>query len=468
MGGVVDFVEDVVGGVVDAAGDALEWVGDTASNIVENALDDPLKTAAQIAVIAATGGTGAAALGLSAPISAMAASASLAAIEGIDVLEEGGSVEDALKGAATTFAVSQGVNFAVNSFGTPGVTPSGGETTQFWDDGSSIQWFDDGSSIVTDAAGQISATPATDIVAPSVGGAAGAAEVVPSEALAAEAAEAAAAPAIDEAIAAAQGPAEVVPIGAPATPDIAEIVGTPASPEMVPPSYGDMAGTIQRYDDGSSLQFFDDGSTLATDALGETSFSPAMDYVQPGFVDPNAPGFGEQAGAEIIDRSIRSEDLPTVVDRPLTDTITDIAKEAGSAVYDFAKENPLTTIGATAAIAGAMGEEEPPAAPGEQRRTYTYGAPIQVGSTKGLEELYSAASGIYGDKLGSLIGLPPSQAPTGTAPSASPLLGGPAGGGLASLPRSYTPVSGGQTFDISTLTPEQIIRLQELMGRRRQ
>ena len=396
----------------------------------------------------------------------MTASASLAAIEGIDVLEEGGSVEDALKGAATTFAVSQGVNFAMNSFGTPGVTPSAGETTQFWDDGSSIQWFDDGSSIVTDAAGQITATPATDIVAPSI---AGGAEMVAPEAAAAATAEAASgAPAIDEAVMAAQGPAEVVPIGAPTTPDITEIAGVPAAPEMAAPNYADMAGTVQRFDDGSSLQFFDDGSTLATDALGGTNYTPALDMA-PTFVDPNAPGFGPEAGtAEIIDRSIQSEDLPSVVDRPLTDVFTDIAKEAGSAAYDFAKENPLTTIAGGAAIAGALGQEEPPAAPGEQRRTYTYGAPVQVGSTKGLEELYSAAQSIYGDQLGSMLGLPPPpQGQAGTTPTASPLLGGPAGGGISALTRSYTPMSGGQTFDISTLTPEQIIRLQELVGRRR-
>lgn len=145
MGGVVDAIGDALGDVVDAVGDAVEWVGDTVSNVVEAAIDDPLKTVVQVAAVA-TGNAWA-----------------LPIIEGVDVLEEGGSIEDALKGAAITFATQQAVSFAVDSFGTPGVGEVSG-TTQFFDDGSSIQFFDDGSTLATDTAGAVSSSPATDIV----------------------------------------------------------------------------------------------------------------------------------------------------------------------------------------------------------------------------------------------------------------------------------------------------------------
>lgn len=450
MSAVVDFVEDVAGAVVDA----VEWVGETASNVVEAAMDDPLKAAAQIAVIAATGGTGAGFLGLSAPISAMTASTALAAIEGIDVLEEGGSVEDALKGAATTFAVSQGVNFAVNSFGTPGVQPSVGETTQFWDDGSSIQWFDDGSSIITDSAGSISATPATDLPMPSVGDPTG---FVPS-------AEPPPADVVPETL---PSPGtEVTPVADAGAPEITPIAGTPAGPspgmpaEFIPPG----PETLPPY------EYIDDSTVVPPPAYQPPSYDffeeppiasqppsamPPYEYIDDSTVVP------DEGAAEIIDRSIRGGDVPSVPDRPLTDTLMDLAQEAYTATPGWA------LAAGAAAAAGAMGEEQPPAGPAEEpRRTYTYGAPPTIGSTKGLEQLWSAAESIYGDKLGSMLGIPAPTAPQFQS-SFQPLLGGPAGGGIASLPRSYTPMSGGQTFDVSTLTPEQIIQLQNLVDRRR-
>lgn len=444
MSAVVDFVEDVAGAVVDA----VEWVGETASNVVEAAMDDPLKAAAQIAVIAATGGTGAGFLGLSAPISAMTASTALAAIEGIDVLEEGGSVEDALKGAATTFAVSQGVNFAVNSFGTAGVEPSIGETTQYWDDGSSIQWFDDGSSIVTDSAGAITATPATDLQMPSVGDSTGfvpetAPEISP-ETLPSAGTEVTPLP---EA-----GPPEITPIAGTPSPGVpAEFI--PPGPETLPPyEYIDDSTVVPppAYQP-PSYDFFEEPPIAAQ----PPSTLPPYEYIDDSTVVP------EQGTAEIIDRSIRGGDVPSVADRPLTDTLMDLASEAYQATPGWA------LAAGAAAAAGAMGEEPPQAGPTEPpRKTYTYGAAPAIGPTKGLEQLWSAAESIYGDKLGSMLGIPAPAAPQFQS-SFQPLLGGPAGGGVASLPRTYTPMSGGQTFDVSTLTPEQIIQLQGLVERRR-
>lgn len=454
MGGVASFIEDVAGGIVDAVSDvgsaiggAIEDVGDFIGDTVQNALDDPVKTALQIAAVAAAPATGGASLVYGLP-----------AIEAADILDEGGSVEDALKGAAITFATQQAVSFGVDSFGTSGVTPSGGETTQFWDDGSSIQWFDDGSSIVTDTAGQVTATPASDIVSPAVGDATG---FVPSDVASGATAEAVAnqvTPGAEVLPVASTGPAEIVPI--PGT------EGVTPQPQM--PSLGDIAGTVQRFDDGSSLQFFDDGSTLATDPFGEVSYSPGTDLVSPGYVDPNAPGFNDYA-APVESRESQIAGAPPGVDRPLTDILSDIASEGGSALYNYATENPLTTLGVGAAIAGAMGEQPtPPTPPGETPRTFNYRPAAQVGSTRGLDELWSAANSIYGDRLTSMLGIPPGAGGAPSAPTPPPLLGGPAGGGIASLQRTYTPMSGGQTFDISTLSPEQIIRLQEIVARKKE
>jgi len=86
MSAVVDAVSDAVSGVVDAVGDAVEWAGDTVGKVVDSVMDDPLKAVVQVAAVA-TGNAWA-----------------LPVIEGVDVLEEGGSLEDALKGAATVYA----------------------------------------------------------------------------------------------------------------------------------------------------------------------------------------------------------------------------------------------------------------------------------------------------------------------------------------------------------------------------
>ena len=139
MSAVVEAIGDAVGGVVEAVGDAVEWVGDTVSNVVEAAMDDPVKAALQIGVMVATSGAGAAALGMSAPLTAMQAAGAMAGISGVSTLAEGGDIEDAMKSAATSFAVSQAVSFGMDAFGAANVPETVSGTTQFFDDGTSIQ-----------------------------------------------------------------------------------------------------------------------------------------------------------------------------------------------------------------------------------------------------------------------------------------------------------------------------------------
>lgn len=103
-GGLVDLVEDVGGGLVDivedvggAIGDAVEWVADeviepvvkTVGQVVQSAIDDPLKTIAQIAAVA-TGQAWA-----------------LPLIEAADVAIAGGDIGDVLLSAATTFVAGE-------------------------------------------------------------------------------------------------------------------------------------------------------------------------------------------------------------------------------------------------------------------------------------------------------------------------------------------------------------------------
>lgn len=467
MSAVVEAVESIGGAVVDA----VEWVGETASNVVQAAIDDPLKTVVQVAAVA-TGNSWA-----------------LPYIEGIDTLEEGGSIEDALVNGLKTYVVQQGVGAVVDSFGTaPGVDVNG--TTQFFDDGSSIQFFDDGSTLAIDTAGAVTSSPATDIVS-------GFTDTGADMGAVAEGAAGA-------------GGAEVFPLGETGAPTITPIAGAETvTPEIVAstaeaatPQFNTMeellasigeggtqgpaigagaqpslydtaqfgAPNVQKFDDGSMLQFFDDGSTLATDMYGEPTFSPATDFTQPGFVDPNAHGFGDMAGAAPIeDRSILSESLPPATDRPLTESLLDIAKEGGSAIYDFATENPLTTLAVGSAAMGALGEKPPvEGPPGEEaKRTFQYQPAAQIGATQGLQELWSAAQSIYGDKLTSMLGITPQQTSGARAASASPLLGGQAPGGIGSLRTSYSTAAAPQTFDVNTLTPEQIIRLQSLVERKK-
>ena len=442
MGGVVKAISSAVSSVVDTVGDAVEWVGDTVSNVVENALDDPLKTAAQIAVIAATGGTGAGVLGLSAPISAMTASASLAAIEGIDVLEEGGSIEDALKGAATTFAVSQGVNFATNSFGTPGVSPSGGETMQFFDDGTSIQFFDDGSSIFTDTAGAINATPATDMISPVVSDSTG---FTPSGL------EQPATPGVSELAPIAEtGPAEITPIAGTETPSVAPEVIAATTPTQ--PQFDTMEDLLASIGEMPPEQL---PGVFGGDVEAQ------LGYNQPSIPFPEAI----EPTAAPIDFAQGIEDIPPIPsdyqDRSMLDVGLDLAKEA----YE-ATPGSLIAAGALSGLGALTGQPEMPPGPTEPPpRTYNYNPPVPIGATRGLQELYSAASDIYGGRTvqPTVPNIPPPGTPSTYAPP--PLIGGASG--IASLRMPFTPMAGGQTFDISTLTPEQIIQLQNIASGRR-
>jgi hypothetical protein len=97
MSAVVSAVGDVVGGAVDFVGDALEdtwdvvsdaadWAIDTASGIVQGALDDPIKTIAQVAAIATQ------------------QYYLLPAIAAADVAAAGGDIKDVAKAAAISYA----------------------------------------------------------------------------------------------------------------------------------------------------------------------------------------------------------------------------------------------------------------------------------------------------------------------------------------------------------------------------
>lgn len=104
MGGVADFVGDVVGGAfdivgdtVDFVGDALEdtwdvvsdaadWVVDTVESTVQAALDDPIKTIAQVAAVATQ------------------QYYLLPAIAAADVAAAGGDIKDIAKAAAVSYA----------------------------------------------------------------------------------------------------------------------------------------------------------------------------------------------------------------------------------------------------------------------------------------------------------------------------------------------------------------------------
>lgn len=561
MSAVVEAVGDLVGGVVEAVGDAVEWVGDTVSNVVESVMDDPLKAVVQVAAVA-TGNAWA-----------------LPIIEGVDVLEEGGDLGDALKAAAVTYAVQTGVNFAMDSFAAAGPTADvGSGTTQFFDDGSSIQFFDDGSRLVTDTAGNISASAATDV--------AGAAAASGTASQAVDSV-------FDEAFSAAsKATSDVFDWGSNVVEDVLDIFDTdssgrtwvdrlldPVTGERIPTITPD--GVVGGFDDfvgpmpvaesfpvadvpapmpggdvtGSALQAADEVaaagasptyntmedllldkgaitqqqyddlvsnaatsiSTTLPDAVASPSYgtmeellldkglitpeqavaaaTPPDPYANlpesvgsAVAVEPNAPQYatmedllydkGQLTDAQykdltgvapVVDRSIAFD--PNVADVPLTDAL----KNLGQAGLEYAKENPFTTagiIGGGLALAGA-GEQAAPTTPGEPaKKTYTYGAPPPIRRT-GLSQLYSAAENIYGPR-----GAAPT--PGSTLPpnvqfqsSFQPLLGGGAPGasrvGLGALGQgfSYTPMGSPQTFDISALTPEQIVQLQDAMARRR-
>lgn len=508
MSAVFEAVGDLVEGVVDAVGDAVEWVGDTVSNVVEAALDDPVKAALQIGVIAATGGAGAGFFGLSAPLSAMQASVGLAAIEGVDVLEEGGDIDDAFKAAATSFAVSQAVSFGMDAFSAAGPTDlTGSATTQFFDDGSSIQFFDDGSRLVTDAAGAVNPVPAPDELIGQAAATEAAESMAAGEVLPAgiqpSGAETfpipdAAAPTVTElppagAEAAGTVPAEVI------SPENVPLVEAPAPvadvvPEFVPPP----VAAEPTYNTMEEL-LLDKG--LITPEQAAAAFAPpAMtpDALPDSFgdavaVDPNAVAIDPTKQYETMEDLMYDKGLITdaqykeltgvapVVDLsqpagPMSDTtLMEGIKDLGGAALDYAIDNPLKTlgiVGAGAALAGA-GAEEPQAPGAPAKKTYTYGAAPEI-DRSGLQELWSAASKIYGSEGNVMkqLGIEAPAAPTFQS-SFQPLLSGQARAtpsGLGSLGQgfSYTPMGQPKTFDISTLTPEQIVQLQDMVARKKQ
>jgi hypothetical protein len=469
MSAVIEAVSDAFSGVVDAVGSAVEWVGDTVSNVVESALDDPVKAALQVGVIAATGGAGAAALGLSAPLTAMQAGLAMGAISGADVLLEGGDVEDALKSAATSFATSQAVSFGMDAFGSAGVPETVAGTTEFFDDGSSIQFFDDGSRIVTDTSGAVSATPAE---APPVA-------TIPTEPVAP------AQPVSEPASVQPRG-AETFPVPTPApvelqsVPEIGVQMIAPESPpfvteippELLEPSMAEAALAAQQPDLANVPTSELETPTAAQPTkMTDANYPSLDDIISPPtkMTDANYPSLDNiinPEGAPIIDRSMLASELPQVVDKPLLDTLKDI----GSSAIDYAKANPFTTAGIAAAglaAMGGLGEEAQPQAVAEAKKTYTYGAPPEIKRT-GLAEIASAAKDIYGAQAPATIPTTAPVAPPVFQSSFKPLLAG-AAPGLASLGQgfAYTPVGGQQSFDISNLTPEQIVQLQDRLARTR-
>lgn len=86
VGGVGDVVGDVVGGVVDVVGDVGSFIDDA---VIQPALDDPIKTAAQVAAVA-TGNAWA-----------------LPVIAGADVAASGGDLGDVAKAAGTSYVAGE-------------------------------------------------------------------------------------------------------------------------------------------------------------------------------------------------------------------------------------------------------------------------------------------------------------------------------------------------------------------------
>lgn len=436
MSAVVEAVSDAVSGVVDAVGDAVEWVGDTVGKVVDSVMDDPLKAMVQVAAVA-TGNAWA-----------------LPVIEGVDVLEEGGSFEDALKGAATVYAVQTGVGFAMDSFGAAGATDvTGSGTTQFFDDGSSIQSFDDGSRLVTDSSGSVTSSPATDLAA--------------------------------SAEAAAPTGAVTTPVPEPGAIDVTTLPPVDAAAAATTPSqtYDTMEQLLAdkgiTYPEPAPVPPIDDAASRLPESFGNATA-----------IDPNAKQYGSMEDllydkGAITDSQYRDlTGVAPVVDLskpavPMGDTtVVEGLKDLGGSVIDTIKENPWTSaavIGGGLAATGALGgDQTPPAATSDPtQKTYTYGpgAPI---NRAGLDQLWSAASKIYGGDEGVMkqLGIQPVQAPQFQS-SFQPLLSGaaPGGGnvGLGALGQgfSYTPMGRAQTFDISTLSPEQIVQLQEAVNRKK-
>lgn len=264
---------------------------------------------------------------------------------------------------------------------------------------------------------------------------------------------------------------EVFPI-APAdvsvSPISADVFGTstlPAQDLVAQINAGQIAAptNVQKFDDGSSMAFFDDGSTLATDITGKPSYSPGTDVVSAISQDLNATGFGGAAPVESREDQIGPYERDT--GRSTGESMLDLAKTAGSTIYDLAASNPLTTAAIVANVVGATAEQ-PQQQPVEQEaapRTFNYRSPIEYKTPEGLRELFRASDFVYGPQT-LIPQTPQPQQPQFAAPiQPPPLLGGQAPGGIAALAPAYTPVSGGQAIDIGQLSIDQIMQLQKAL-----
>lgn len=118
--GIVEGVGDFVESAWEAVEDAGSWIDD---NIIQPALDDPIKTAAMIAAVVYGGPMAASYFGTTA---AMGAAIAGAVASGTATLLEGGNLTDILKAAAVAAAASGAGSAVGGSTGTaPGTTASG-------------------------------------------------------------------------------------------------------------------------------------------------------------------------------------------------------------------------------------------------------------------------------------------------------------------------------------------------------
>jgi hypothetical protein len=387
----------------------------------------------------------------------------------------------------------------------------------FFDDGSSIQFFDDGSRLVTDSAGAVSSTPAVDIASAGVqpSGAETFPVAEPSQITVTDLPPSTDGLMPDDSLYVSPGAGfiEVSPAEAgdplsqrwAATPyrtqaELAEAIqrgeqfgyrmsydlgnGTMAysypgqGPVQPVDVMGSAAQSVNDITQPDAFSFGAEPQQMLSDASGAASTSSASgaaptpdDLYKQGLITDAQ--YKELTGAApVVDKSVAFD--PNFKDTPLSTALKDL----GSAGIEYAKANPWTTagiIGGGLALAGAMGEPEQPAEPGDPaKKTYTYGPGAPINRT-GLEEMWSAASKIYGGDSGVMkqLGIEEPKFQSSFKPNEAPLLSGQAAGagkvGLGALGQgfSYTPMGQPKTFDISTLTPEQIVQLQDMVARKK-
>lgn len=427
-------IEDQVVEVGQAIGDEAARVEDQINGIIQNALDDPVTFALKVGVVVATGGAGAAALGLAAPLTAMQASLAMAGISAGSTLAHGGDFQDALESGAKSFAISQAVSFGMDAMGGAG-DAAGSIETQYNPDGSFSQTFDDGSTLFTDASGQISMTPAAE----SLGADAMASGV-----------EQSVAPEIgvsglDGAMGDAASTAPVPGAGDAATQAAQQGVNAAIKPayESLPDSFGNAVAVEKSYPTIEDLML-DKGAITAEQYKDLTGVAPVVDF---------SGRYGAPSETSVLEAA------------------PGYAKELGKAGLDLAMENPLSTLALANVVTGGGlfgggGQQQPNQLPEEQeeRKTYTYGAapnipPVVIDK----QDLRT-----YDIRPQRQTIKPQEEYQF----NQQPIFQGQAEGnqrfGLGALGQgfSYTPIGSANTYDISQLTPEQIVRLQETTARR--